>query len=189
MIKWPLRTGLWCLSRLGRMNWSSNERGNWEMDKRGRGEEFGADYYWCRDVQTVGQMGGEVWERWVCPFVGRIGIIVVILDNCDVHLNCPPLWPRNYPQSSLFLIRYFRLLLTPSLFTTVIQINVHVVFTVSLWGVKAKEEFRRWVGVGVIWSESRLCICWIIILFSYCHCQEEISSDRDQLPQPIIKLS
>ena len=27
------------------------------------------------------------------------------------------------------------------------------------------------------------------ILFSYCHCQEEISSDRDQLPQPIIKLS
>ena len=30
------------------------------MDKRGRGEEFGADYYWCRDVQTVGQMGGEV---------------------------------------------------------------------------------------------------------------------------------
>jgi len=181
------------------------------MDKRGRGEEFGADYYWCRDVQTVGRMGGEVWERWVCPFVGRTGIIVVILDNCDVHPNCPPLWPRNYPRSSLFLIRYFRLLLTPSLFTTVIQINVHVVFTVSLWWVKAKEEFRRWVRVGAIWFESRLwmmfsvcwvaesfsdlwlfCTClvkveivyWIFVLFSfslYCHRQEEIFSDRDQL--------
>ena len=30
MKKWPLRTGLWCPSRLGRMNWSSNERGNTE---------------------------------------------------------------------------------------------------------------------------------------------------------------
>ena len=27
------------------------------MDKRGQGEEFGVDYYWCRDVQTVGRMG------------------------------------------------------------------------------------------------------------------------------------
>ena len=142
------------------------------MDKRGRGEEFGADYYWCHDVQscTVGRMGGEVWERWVCPFVGRIGIIVVILDNCDVHPNCPPLWPRNYPRSSLFLIRYFRLLLTPSLFLTVIQINDHVVFTVSLWWVKAKEEYRRWVGVGAIWLESRLWmmffVCWVGESFS-----------------------
>jgi len=127
-----------------------------EMDKRGRGEEFGADYYWCCDVQscTVGRMKGETWERWICSFVGRIGIIV-ILDNYDVHPNCPPLWPRNYLGLPCFSSD------TPSLFPTVIQINVHVVFTVSLWRVNAKEESWRWVGVGATWLEGRL---WMMFL-------------------------
>jgi len=61
-------------------------RKHWEMDKRGW-EDLGAGYYRCCEVQscTVGRMGGEAWERWVCSFVGRIGIIAIILNNCDVH--------------------------------------------------------------------------------------------------------
>ena len=44
------------------------------------------------------------WESWVCSFVGRIGIIVIMLNNCDVQSNCLLLWSQTYPRSPLFLI-------------------------------------------------------------------------------------
>jgi len=34
------------------------------------------------------------------------GIIVVVINNCDVCPNCPPLRSRSYFRSSSFLIRY-----------------------------------------------------------------------------------
>jgi len=147
----------------------------------------------------------EMWvrlESWVCLFVGRIGIIVMMLNNCD-------LWSRTYPWSPLFLI--IRLWLKSAKDECLPVINQRIkakekycllkryYYPVAVEGwswlgvwVRWLKKWRAGVELGLVlsrnflepavlwcvftWSKSKWCSRWTIVLISLtlcCHHQEK----------------